>query len=92
MKGISPCSPDFIVSQLPVKGGVEEFLSLVWQEGIETEVSLVPCQDMEEGRYVPSDKDPLHSGTFVITQQSYKVKFLLKKKGVTEKRRKFVGI
>jgi len=72
MKGISPCSPDFIVSQLPVKGGLEEFLSLVWQEGIETVVSLVPCQDMEEGRFVPSDKDPLHIGTFIITQQSYK--------------------
>ena len=77
MKGISPCSPDFIVSQLPVKGGLEEFLSLVWQEGIETVVSLVPCQDMEEGRFVPSDKDPLHIGTFVITQQSYKVSLKL---------------
>ena len=73
IKNISPHSPDFIVTQLPLKNTVLEFLGLIWQEGLETVVSLVPVQDMAEGVYIPQGKESLTVGDFVISVQSVKV-------------------
>jgi protein tyrosine phosphatase len=73
IKNISPHSPDFIVTQLPLKTTVLEFLGLIWQEGLETVVSLVPVQDMAEGVYIPQGKESLTVGDFVISLQSVKV-------------------
>jgi len=72
VRGLSEHSPDFVVTQLPLKGSLTDLLELVWQEGIETMVSLVPVLDMGEGNYVPVGKDPVVSGDFAVTLRSNK--------------------
>ena len=62
------------MTQLPLKGSLTDLLELVWQEGIETMVSLVPVLDMGEGNYVPVGKDPVVSGDFAVTLRSNKVR------------------
>ena len=71
-------SPDFIVSQLPVRGCTAELLSLVWQEGVETMVSLIPDGDTEEVRYIPSNKEGLSVGDYTVSVLSTKVRPLQK--------------
>lgn len=74
LRQISPNSPDFVITQLPMKGHLVDLLSMVWQEGIETILSMVPMPEMGEGTYVPLNKEPLHIGDYSISLKSFKVR------------------
>ncbi len=89
IKSLTPGCGDLIVTQLPVRGHLCELLKLVWQEGIETMVSLVPQQDMADSAYLPVAKQCLAVEEFTITCQSLKVNFFSNRTDRIEKNGRF---
>jgi hypothetical protein len=49
-------------------------MELVWQEGIETMVTLVPQADMGDAAYLPVGKQSLAIEEYTVTCQSLKVR------------------
>ena len=58
---------------MPLREEVADLLEVVWQEGIQTMVSLVPSSDFGKGSYIPDNKEPLLVGDFSVTLKSIKV-------------------
>ena len=55
-------------------------LNMIWQQGVETVTSLVPVQDMSDGKYMPAlaSKEPFTIENFTIVCQSLKVNHFYK--------------
>lgn len=70
--GLSPHAPGFIVTQVPFKSCLVELYQLVWQEGVELAVSVIPQAEMGDSFYLPLTREALHCGEFILSLQSLK--------------------
>ena len=64
--------PATVVTQAPQPRYLGHFWTLVWQEGVEVLVCLVPDHDLGAGVYLPEEKEKKEVGKFIVSTFSCK--------------------